>query len=145
MKSLLTAIKTQLQTELSDVRDADIFIAPHINFIPAAVRMPCVGIKDGTIVRQEQIGGYIAETYQVQLAVYVNSRKDEAAIMGDESVDQKGVLDMVAEVHSALHQQLMNLSGVISAFCSTEQASEMFGDDTATVVRKIIIYQYEKE
>jgi hypothetical protein len=72
-------------------------------------------------------------------------RKDEAAIMGDSVANQDGVLDIVADVHSALHQNLLSLPGMISAFCSNEQESEMFGDDVASVVRKIIVYQYEKE
>jgi hypothetical protein len=57
MKTLLSAIKKELQDKLTNIRDTDIFIAPHINYIPASVRMPCVAIKDGKIQRKELTGG----------------------------------------------------------------------------------------
>lgn len=145
MRELLLAIKAQLQNDLADVRDADIFIAPHLNYIPGAIRMPCVAVKDGNIQRGEQIGGLLSYTYEIQLAVYVSLRKDEAAILGDESTGEKGLLDMVAAVHASLHQNLLGISGMISAFCREEQGVEMFGNDAATVLRKILLYQYEKE
>jgi hypothetical protein len=145
MKTLLSAIKKELQDKLTDIRDADIFIAPHINYIPASVRMPCVAIKDGKIQRKELTGGAVEETLTARLSVYTNLRKDEAAIMGDASANQKGILDLVEDVHSELHQNLLGISGMMSAMCTTEEESEMFGDDTAAVMRKIITYQYDQQ
>lgn len=145
MKTLLSAIKKELQENLTDIRDADIFIAPHINYIPASARMPCVAIKDGKIQRKELFGGAIEENLTVRLSVYTNLRKDEAAIMGDASTNQKGILDLVDDVHSELHQNLLGVSGIISAMCTSEEESEMFGDDTAAAFRKIITYQYDQQ
>lgn len=145
MKTLLSAIKTQLQTSLKDVRAADVFIVPHINYLPGAARMPCVALKDGRITRSELTGGAIAETMWVAMAVYVNLRKEEASIMGDLSAGQKGVLELVSDIHTVLHQNMLAIPGMISAFCQDEQEAEMFGDDTAVVERKIINYQYDKE
>jgi hypothetical protein len=34
---------------------------------------------------------------------------------------------------------------MMSAMCTTEEESEMFGDDTAAVMRKIITYQYDQQ
>jgi len=146
MQALLTAIQEELQTEMADdVRPLDIFIAPHINYIPASVRLPCIGIKDGPIQRIELIGGQIGYSAQVKIVIYVSLKKDSASIMGDESTEQKGVLGLAADIHTALHQNTLAITGLHSAFCRAETEAEIVSDETNSVVRKILTYTYEQE
>ena len=98
MKALLTAIQTQLRTDLTTIRDSDIYIAPHENYIPNQVRPPCVGIKDGRIVRKELTGGMMEVTLDVTIAIFVHLAKDEASIMGDTATGKKGVLEIGEDV-----------------------------------------------
>jgi len=145
MKSLLTAIKSQLQTSLTYIRDRDIYITPHENFIPHAVRPPCVGIKDGRIGRDRLMGECVESKMAVSIIAFVQLQKDEASIMGDASTSKKGVLDICADIETALNNNLLDLSGIQGAWCESSAPSEMFGDDRETLQRKIITVNYEKQ
>lgn len=145
MKSLLSAIQTRLRAQLTYIRDGDIYITPHENYIPHHVRPPCVGIKDGDIDRSELVGECVASRMTVSLIVFVQLPKDEASIMGDSSTGQKGVLDAADDIVTALDGELLDVSGLQAAFCDSSKASELFGDERETLQRKIIRCQYEKE
>ena len=146
MKELLTAIQTQLQTDLTYIRDSDIYIAPHENYIPSQVRFPAVGIKDGPVIREELSRGVILEIERtVTLVVYVKLAKPEAAVMGDAAAGKKGVLDIVSDIHSSLHDNNLSLSGTSLAFSPSEDQSELFGDEQEYIQMKIITYKYTRE
>ena len=145
MKALLTAIQTQLQTDLTYIRDSDIYVTPHINFIPPGVSLPCVGIKDGSVVRSELSGGMWEAKLKVRLVVYVQLAKPEATIIGDTATSKKGVLEIVDDIHASLDENLLGITGIIAAFSPSESESEMFGDENENLQRKITDYEYEKE
>ncbi len=145
MKELLTAIKVQLQTDLTYIRDGDIYITPHENYIPNHVRPPCVGIKDGDIERDEGMGGCVGSKMIITLIPYVQLAKDEASIMGDSPAGKKGVLDIAEDIETALNGNLLGITGLQGAFCRSSQGSELFGDENDSVQRKIITCKYEKE
>ena len=145
MKELLLAIQTQLQTDLTNIRDGDIFITLHENYIPAHVRPPCIGIKDGDIIRIELAGGMWEVTMEVMIIPYVQLAKDEASIIGDSSTGKKGVLDVVDDIHVSLDENLLGITGMQAAFSPSESKSEYFGDEKESLQRKIVRYQYIKE
>lgn len=145
MKELLSAIISQLQTALTYIRDGDIYVTPHENYIPNAVRPPCVGLKDGGITRTELSGGMWEVALMAKLIVYVQLAKDEASVMGDSATGKKGVLDIVDDIHVSLDENLLDIEGMQEAFSSSENESEMFGDEKEALQRKIITYQYVKE
>jgi hypothetical protein len=146
MKELLTAIKSQLQTDLTYVRDSDIFVTENENLIPAQVRFPAVGLKDGPVLRVEMAGGMMEYQMTVKIIALVQLVKPEAAIMGDTATDSKGILDMEDDIDSSLDENLLDIDGMISATALADQAeSEVFGNETDLIQRKIIGYQYVKE
>jgi len=145
MKALLTAIKAQLQTTLTYIRDRDIYITPHENFVPNAVRPPCVGIKDGAITRDPLMGGCVESKLSVSIIVFVQLQKDEASIMGDTATSKKGVLDIADDIETALNNNLLSITGLQHAYCDASAASELFGDERESLQRKIITCNYEKE
>ena len=146
MKILIAAIKAALQTGLSGtVRPADIYITPHVNYIPRSVRMPCVAIADGGSDRAELLGGAVSVTAKITVVIYVDLAKEEAVIMGDAATGQKGLLDMADAVCSILDGDTLGVAGVLWAQCHAESASELFGDETAMVCRKILDYDYTME
>jgi len=146
VKALLTAIKTQLQADLGYVRASDVFITEHENLIPDAVKFPAVGIKDGPVVRIEMIGGMMEYRMTVKIVALVQLTKPEAAIMGDSVTGRKGILDMEADVHESLDENLLSITGMTAAVAAANQSeSEMFGDEVEVIQRKIIAYEYTKE
>lgn len=145
MKTLLSALKTAIQTDLDYIRNADVYITPHLNLIPSAVRPPCIGIKDGKITREELAGGYLEETLTVRIVAYVQLAKEEAGIMGDGAAGRKGVLDIASDIHESLDENLLGIAGMQAAFSPSEAESEMFGGIADGLQRKIIEYQYVRE
>lgn len=145
MKALLNAIKTQLQTDLTYVRDGDVFITPHEDFLPHDVKFPAVGIKDGSIIRAERMGGCMEYEISVSLIPWVAMAKPEASIMGDSATSRKGVLDVADDIHTALDENLLAISGMQEAFSPSESGSETLGSDTRLLQKKNITYVYRKE
>lgn len=146
MKELLSAIKSQLQTDLTYVRDGDIFVTEDENLIPDAVKFPAVGLKDGPVIRTEEMGGMMEYRMTVKILVLVQLTKPEAAIMGDTSTGKKGILDLEADIHEALDENLLSITGMQAAAAVPNQPeSKVFGDETEVIQRKVISYEYVKE
>lgn len=144
MKTILLAIQEKLRSDLSYIRDGDIYISPHENYIPGSVRPPCIGIKDGRIVRKELASGMMETTAQVILAIYVMLAKEEAGIVGDEASGQKGILEIAADIHTALDENLLAISGMIEAFSPAESPATLFGTGPY-LEQKLITYEYVME
>lgn len=148
MKSLLSALKTALPVGLTWLKDIAILADEMV--IPAGVRMPFIGLKDGPIRRAEGAAGTLDELLQVSIILCQQILKDEATIMGDgdpEENDYKpGILDMAADVHGLLNENLLGLAGVQQAFCSQEDASVLLGspDGSRVIQMKKLVYEYER-
>ena len=145
MKGLLTAIQTHLRTSMTYMRDKDIYITPHENYIPAGVRFPCVGIKDGDIDGTDCMGGGKESRMKVTIVPFVQLAKAEATIMGDAATGKKGILDVSDDIMGALNKNLLGISGLESASCKKSTGSETFGDDEEALQRKLITAIYEKK
>jgi len=146
MKELLNAIKAQLQDDLSYIRDADIYVTPHENYIPNQVRPPCVGLKDGPVTRTMMDRGGSWETrLEVKIVCYVQLAKDEASVMGDTGTGKKGVLDIIDDINASLDNDTLSISGMKEATLASESESEMFGDEKEGLQRKIVTYLYTRE
>jgi hypothetical protein len=145
MKALLTAIQTQLRTDLTYVRDKDVFISKDEALVPDAAKSPFVGLKDGAISRTRRPGGALEIEMTVRVVIWVKLQKDQAGIIGDSSASKKGVLDIADDIYSALNDNLLSISGMQDAFCPDETASEMMGDETEQLQRKIMDWQYLKQ
>lgn len=145
MKELLQAVQSQLRSNLDYIRDGDIYITPHVNYLPKHVRPPCIGIKDGPIVRTELAGGAWNVQMNVQIVVYVQVHKEEGAIVGDAAAGTKGILEISDDIHTYLDENLLGISGMISAFSPREEESVVFGSETEFIQQKVIDYEYEKE
>lgn len=142
MRTLLAAIQTQLRSDLTYVRDQDVYITPHPNYVPRGVQPPFIGLKDGPVARRELAGGWIEVTRQVLVVVYTALAKEEASVMGDAAAGQKGVLEIEEDVHASLDENLLSIDGMQSAWSPSAAASEMFGDAQRSLQRKIITYEY---
>lgn len=144
MKTLLSAIKAQLQTSITYVRDADVFVTENENIIPNGVSFPAIAIKDGPVLITELAGGLMDQTLRVRIIPMVQLYKPEAAVMGD--AGRKGVLDMADDIMAALDENLLTIDGMAAAYPDADQPeSELFGDDTTAIVRKIVNFVYEHE
>lgn len=132
-KDLLLAIRAALRSALGWVRDSDVLITPHDNFIPSGVKTSYVGIKDGQAVRTELTGGAVQVIMSIRISVFIRMAKPEAAIIGDDSAGRTGVLDAVAAVRSVLRDNLLSLPLQSATIDNSPQpGSELFLADGAT-------------
>jgi hypothetical protein len=142
MKSILTALKTECETNLSWCRDITI-IADEV-LIPEGVRFPFIGLKDGPIAREEGFSETLTERLTVYIVLYQQILKREASVMGDG--DKPGILDMASDVHAVLNENLLGLDGMERAFCPEEGAGELLlsPEGNRFVQKKRITYVYER-
>ena len=143
MKALLTAIKARLQDSLSGVRDRDVFITEDENLIPAGLKFPAVGIKDGPVARKRAAGDLWERTSQVSIIPWVRLTKEEAAIMG--GAGSPGVLDLTSSIRAVLDGNTLDIAGMQDAECYSEQGSSTFGDEREALQRKIITFTYMQD
>jgi hypothetical protein len=143
MKDLLSAIKTQLQTDLTYVRNSDIIVVEDELAIPASVSFPAVGIKDGLINYAVATQSQETDELHVKIIAYVQLQKPEASIMGDSSTSKKGVLEIISDVITSLKNN--KLSGQAdSAFPVSETESEILADEETAVQMKTVTMRYMK-
>jgi hypothetical protein len=144
MKALLAAIKAALLAdEALGLRAQDCYVTPALEFIPNEVRAPFIALKDGDVTREELFSSALAETLSVQVCVFAHVLMPSASVMGDVPSGLRGVLDLCDAVHAVLDENLLGVSGLISAFCRSEGASETVGDEAEMYQRKILTYTYE--
>jgi len=140
MKDLLTAIKTQLQTDLTYVRDGDVFITEDENLIPSDVKFPAVGLKDGPVEWVvDEFGDNKTQKMTVTAIAYVSILRPEASVMGDNQ--GKGVLDIIDDIKNSLDENTLS-NEVNDARIVSEAESEPIGDDSIVVQKKTATFQY---
>jgi len=146
MKELLKAAKTEIKASVSSVRDDAVYITPAVNFLPSGVKTPCIGIKDGKVIRKELTGGVIEKTLQVTYVATVSLSKKEASIIGDESSDQPGVLDVIGDIEENMTGKLLSITGMQLARPIAESESLLFIDTKGNELQqKTITFEYVKE
>lgn len=143
MKSLLSAVKTDLQTDLTYVRNSDVFISEDLRLVPDSVHFPAVAIKDGSISYAIETQEQETDTLDVTIAAYVELRKPEAAIMGDESTSKKGVLDIIADIVTSLSGNKLSGQADVAVPIS-ETGSELLADEDTAVQMKTVTMRYSR-
>ncbi|WP_319543159.1 hypothetical protein [uncultured Pseudodesulfovibrio sp.] len=141
MKELLNAIRTALE----GIERVTVFVTPDENFLPHEVRLPAIGIKDGSDRRSEGVSMTMSSTIEVKIIPWVKLAKDEASILGDPASGEMGIIDLSSAIHVVLDDNLFSISGLESAFSSSETGSKLLGDERELLVNKVITYNYEKE
>lgn len=139
MKALLTAIKTQLRADVTYVRDSDVFVTEDEMILPAAVKFPAIGIKDGSVGRKLADKSEIDEDMSVRISAYSQVFKPEESVMGT-----KGVLQMAADIISSLDENNLSLTGMYHAFAVSEEPSELFGDEEEMIQKKTVVFKYQR-
>lgn len=143
MKSIIAAIKIRLKTDLTYVRDSDVFATEDENIIPAAVKFPAVGIKDGPITYAIETANQESDELMVDIIAYVQLSKPEASIMGDAAAGKKGVLDIIADIKTSLTGY--TLGGIVEvAVPVSEGESELLADEEEAIQKKRLTMKYER-
>ena len=149
MKELLQAIQTQLRgdSNLSYVKNADIVIVPHEFFLPTTTGFPAIGLKDGPIRRIQDSDTGWEVLYTVYPIIYQQMTEGETAIVGQASPLIKSMLDIADDIHTALDENTLSISGMMSKMAYTTGEGEIDINplfDEFPVLMKKIIYQYHK-
>lgn len=146
MIELLKAIQQELRAKLPYIREMDIYITPHIGFIPQGVMQPCIGIKDGRVRHSYGAGHSKEYELDVRLAILEGLSGQEASIVGNPASDGKGVLDIEADCVAALDCNTLGVKGIISARIVDCPGSEFFnGKNGPELQRKQLGLKYEKQ
>ena len=149
MNALIKAIQTALKNAagLSYITDANIFITPDENLLPVSVGFPAIGLKDGGISKEISAtdGASLLwdVTYTVDVIIYIELSEGETPIIGQTTPKIYGVLDIRDDIHTALHENELSISGVMMAYCANEGASEWMGTEDLNIQRKRLTYTYE--
>lgn len=146
MKELLTAIKTQLRgdSNLSYVRDQDIFVVPDENMIPVTALFPAVGLKDGPIERLIDSNRGWEVIYTVYAIVYQTLSEGETPVMGQTNPTIYGVIDIADHIHASLDENLLSITGMMLAYPGDEFESEAIGAEDLLLQKKKLVYKYHK-
>lgn len=150
MKTLLLAIKAKVIADFTDLGDCE--IVADENILPVAARFPFIGLKDGEIERVYGIDQSISRSKKVWIIAYQKILKPEASIVGmitgeeGHEVVTPGVLDLIESIHTLLDGNLLNLPGIIDAYCRSESPSEtVFQEMAGLLQKKKILYTYEEK
>ena len=142
MKTLLLNIRTYLRDTVNCVRNnsKDIYIAPHIDFLPAHVKFPCIGIKDGDV--DPSFGaGCIDRDLIVYVSLYTNLYKFESNLIGDDSANKIGILDFSDRVRDLLNVYIPTNCQAVE--CIKESGSELLTDgENSFIQQKILTFKY---
>ena len=131
-QAILEAVKSRMQAEIADVRQENIYITSDENYIPDAVSPPCIGIRENGVswsyVPNDR-GGRMRGEYSLMIVVYSDLIRDEMAVTGDESINEKGVLETCKNVVSAL-DGYCPVDGCIDSVITNITPAESFDDGT---------------
>lgn len=140
MNTLLDALKIELPYKISYL--AGIAIVIDEDALPSDADFPFIGLKDGSIERAEGVNETLTERLSVMIICYVQILKPEASIMGDGN--NKGVLEMMSDVHTVLNENFLGFEGIDRAFCSMESASQTMLTMNMMIQKKKCIYTYDR-
>jgi len=148
MVGVMRAIRQALReaSSLAYIRDADIFAAPHINFIPGGVKEYFIGVKDGPSRRRELTCGMTEVTADVHLCCWVRIADYETSVIGEESSVTRGALEVARDVAAVLKDNRLGIKGMQAALLTAEPPSDLFVSDTGTSYqRKMVTLTYTWE
>lgn len=146
MRDLILAIKKQLQDELDYIRERDIYITPHIGFIPQGAMYPCIGIKVGKNEHSYGAGHSKENEQYVRLAIFQDLAREELSIIGDSGSNVKGLLEINEECIEALENKKLGVPGVISAIVVADPEADFFDDGNGSEIqRKQLGFKYERQ
>ena len=135
MKDLLLAVQARLR-EIEGLRDADVFLSPDKDLVPAGQKFPCIGIKDGD-VKVDHLAGEVNElTLPVEIYVYEQLIKVDASMIS--------LFDLAASVQTQLKTSLPG-SYVKDVDHGNESAIQLLYRQGGMLMRKTVYYQYIKE
>lgn len=140
MQTLLTAIRNVLQTLPQLPRRSDCYITPHVNFMPTGTRQPCLGIKDGGVIRDEQPGEMVELTMKVDLVAFVRMTAD-----GGEAV--VGLYQFMDDASDLLMHNYLGLADINQVQIGPDRQTEMFQAENNQWIVKLVrtvIYTLER-
>ena len=129
MKELLKAAKAKLQADISYVKDRDVYVTENIRLVRASGDYPALGLKDGGTSFKVESGDQTGEILTVQFCCYVKLYKLESAIMGDDSANEKGLLDMAKAV-------IVAMDSTFDGIVDLSEPVTISGSDTLITERK---------
>ena len=142
MKAILSAVKSRLRSEISYARNDDVYITEDERMVRTQGDYPAIGIKDSTItyLTEDKI---FTSTFLVSITGYIRLYKPESGIMGDDSTGNKGILDLLSDIKTALHDYLLEYD-VHLAIPLSQSPSTLLGNENIALIHKTLTMKYKR-
>lgn len=135
MKNLMLKIQVLLRT-IDGMRDTDIFLSPDAELIPETVKLPCIGIKDGQVTREQLMGNAEGLTLPVEIYVY------DTLVRSDKSIIS--VFDITTAIHGKLADNLLD-DYIREVTPGKETPIQILYREDRVILRKTLFYEYYRE
>lgn len=140
MRTLLLAVQSRLQSQLTSVRKLDICFTEDEDWVPKTAKYPYIGIKDGGTDFDWETSKKCKKTLTVHVIVWVSIKKLQESLIGT-----SGVLVLTEGVVNALVNQKLGITGIYRAFPAQIGESETFGQESEMVQKQKITFEYRQE
>jgi len=142
MRELLLKIKEVLQnsSNLSYIKDENIYIVDINDYIPDSAKFPLVTIKLGNASNSQQLSQKYYQIVRVDISLYQRPLK-----IGDSIINsQYGLLKIESDIIDTLIDNRLGICGITNAF-PVEQINGRefsFNDDKDKIINRIITMEY---
>jgi len=134
MRALLTAMARELAASLS----VPVHVCPE-ELLPEAATLPCVSLVDGALQVNPLAGGRREEELEAAVSCHL-------ALHGpDQLAAADGLLEMAAQVRSALEGNTLGLPGLIEARLVAEEPSRLSEHAGRALISKRSLFRYLRE
>ncbi len=111
MRALLLAVRDHLAQATS----LPVYLCPE-EALPETASLPCLSVADGGLSSVPLAGGRREEELEAAVSAHLEPHQPEEALIGE-----AGLLELCAQVRSALEDELLGLPGYIEARLSAEE------------------------
>lgn len=142
MRVLLPAVQLVLKDLPLLRRASDCYLTPDINWLPTGVRFPCLGIKDGGVIREELAGEMIGLTMTVELVGMTLLPAD-----GSDLVGEAGSFALLDAAQQLLVFDLLGVSGATGVSIGNDLPSKLFRSDNNQWIVQLVrrmVYTIER-
>lgn len=136
-RDILAATQAHLRAGLSGLRDVDVFISPHEDWVPNGCQFPAVGIKDGAISYVDLESQGRRTEMEMSLAVLHQILSGpEAGLMGTPTTP--GLFQNCEAVRGLMHWAKLPVDGLIECRVTAETPSALLDMGRLNIQSKII-------
>jgi hypothetical protein len=135
MRALLSAVAAHLASALA----LPVHVCPE-EALPDSCSLPCLSLADGAVSVTSLAGGRREEELEAHVSCHLAPHEPETALSGE-----GGLLELSAQVRSALEGQLLGLPGLVEARLVGEEPSRLHEWRGQPLMSRRSLFRYLRE